>query len=56
MEGSNPPQFEGQVGSGCEDILPLADFFDPELAKGAGAYGRVCMKCRVATAIPSCAQ
>lgn len=37
---------DSKVCSRCEDILPLADFFDPELAKGAGAYGRVCMSCK----------
>lgn len=37
---------ESKVCSKCEKILLLQEFFDSELAKGAGAHGRVCMACK----------
>jgi len=37
---------ESKACTKCEKILPLQDFFDPELANGAGAHGRVCMSCK----------
>lgn len=37
---------ESKVCTKCEKILLLHEFFDTELAKGAGAHGRVCMTCK----------
>ena len=37
---------ESKVCTKCANIFPLENFFDPELAKGTGAHGRVCMTCK----------
>ncbi len=37
---------ESKVCTKCANIFPLEKFFDPELAKGTGAHGRVCMTCK----------
>ena len=37
---------ESKACTKCEKILPLQDFFDPELADCAGAHGRICMSCK----------
>lgn len=34
----------------CESIKPMQDFWDRTLKSGAGAYGRVCMACKGASA------
>ena len=37
---------DSKVCSRCDEIKPLADFFDANLKKGKGGYGRVCRFCK----------
>lgn len=37
---------DAKTCSRCERVLPVQDFFDPDLAEGEGGYGRICMGCK----------
>ncbi|CAJ0777464.1 hypothetical protein LMG18090_00821 [Ralstonia mannitolilytica] len=43
---------EMRACSRCEEILPLADFYDSALKSGQGGYGRVCMPCKATDSKP----